>query len=444
MSARRHRQLFLPFGAEQHFELVHGRHRDAVAVCTKTGARFEQFITEHAHAGELVVRYAACGGTNVYQSQNGFDLPRIPTVGRTVDDVSILTSCYVDLDVYNVPGLEEVDAHALLDKACELAPWLPLPTAVISSGRGYYFQWVFTKPLDRSHLPTWQWVENALVEALAPLGADPTVKDAPRVLRVVGTIHGGTGRMVEGSIVQTSGPLAFERLERAVRAGVASAIQGQPSQRECEHRPASEAQRRQFLSAAELHQLRMMDCHRIAELRGSPKMSECRRRLLYVYAVSGSWYWSDREQAEYELAEFSRQHFKHANRYTGSHVRNIVDLMVNAKSGHAMKAWRGMLVPVRFRLTHSTIIRSLHLTAEEQRHMRTIIGSEERQRRRTQRRRDAGMEPAEAIHARAAERHATAVRMKAEGRRQKDIAQALGITEARVSQMLKAARTAGT
>lgn len=444
MSARRHRQLFLPFGAEQHFELVHGRHRDAVAVCTKTGARFEQGVYEHDHAGELLLRYAANGGTNIFQSQNGFLLPVTPTAkgARTFERVSSLAQCFVDLDVYNV-GLEGIDAHELLDKACDLVPWMPLPTAVISSGRGYYFQWAFTKPLSREHLPAWQWVENALVEALEPLGADPAVKDAPRVLRVVGTIHGGTGRVVEGNIIQTAGPIAFERLERAVRAGVASS-QGQPSQRDCEHRPASDAQRRQYLRWAELHRLRMSDCHKIAELRGSPKMDDCRRRLTLVYAVSGSWYWSDREQAEYELAEFSRQHFKHANRYTGSHVRNIVDLMVNAKSGPAMKAWRGMLVPVRFRLTHSTIIRSLRLTLEEQRHMQTIIGHEERQRRRTERRRDAGMEPAEAIHARAAERHSTAVRMKAEGHRQKDIAQALGITEARVSQMLKAARTAGT
>ena len=49
------------------------------------------------------------------------------------------------------------------------------------------------------------------------------------------------------------------------------------------------------------------------------------------------------------------------------------------------------------------------------------------------------MEPQEAIHNRAEERRATVLRMAEQGHRQKDIAKDLGITPARVCQLLKAA-----
>jgi predicted transcriptional regulator len=51
------------------------------------------------------------------------------------------------------------------------------------------------------------------------------------------------------------------------------------------------------------------------------------------------------------------------------------------------------------------------------------------------------MEPQEAIHNRAEKRRTTVIRMAEQGRKQKDIAKALGITPARVCQLLKAART---
>jgi hypothetical protein len=445
MSARTGRQMFLQFGPDWHFDLIHGGHSEFVVIGTKN-PEYDQVIYEHDHAFDLVTQYAACGGVNVYQSQNGFmppPNPLKPKLGRTTDRVSALTSCYVDLDVYKVPGLKGIDAQTLLDKACELLPWMPIPTVVISSGRGFYFQWVFTKPLSRDHLYAWQIVENALVQALEPLGADQGVKDAPRVLRVVGTVHGGTGRVVEGNEIQTSGRIPFAQLERAVRHWFVSDAQaeelpkGEPKGK---HRPVSDAQRHQYLDWMKLHQLRMDDCHTLAEMRG-PKMTDCRRRLSYAYAVSGAWYWSDKRQATYELREFARMHFANPERYTGSDVRNIIELMEQARTGPAMKVWRGQLVPIRFRLTHAEIIRLLNITASEQREMRTIIGPEERQRRRASRRRADGMEPQEAIHNRAEKRRTTVIRMAEQGRKQKDIAKALGITPARVCQLLKAART---
>ena len=444
MSALRD-QYWLPFAAEQQFELLHGRHSADVAVCLEpVGDKWREGTYEHDHAAELVAAYAREHTENVYQSQNGFK------GWREVAKVSALTSCWVDLDTYKSPDLVGINSYSLIDKMRTIAPWLPMPTAVTSSGRGFYLSWVFRQPLKADSLPRWQWVQNVIVNALAPLQADPKCREPARVLRVHDTVNSKNGALVHGWM-QTGSPLTFAALEKAATHGK------QLAHIECDRMLAREqagrALKRELtpekLKKAEVgilkqNQNRLVDCHTLAELRG-PMMTDYRHRLLYVYAVAGAWYWSCLEQAEAELAHFALQHFADGHKYGGAKIRSVLKRWKEERQGVA-HTWFNPLsnrlekAPRRYRMRTSTIIRDLEITLDEQRPMLALVSPAEKERRKVQKRREDGVEPMEAIHARADETRAAIVQMYREGRKQKDIAAAIGKTPSWVCQVIKDVR----
>ena len=441
MSALRD-QYWLPFTAEQQFDLIHGRHAADVAVCLEpVGDHWREGTYEHDHAAELVAAYARQHAENVYQSQNGF------SGWREVAKVSALTSCWVDLDTYKSPDLVGIDSYSLIDKVRAIAPWLPTPTAVTSSGRGFYLSWIFRQPLKADSLPRWQWVQNVIVHALASLQADPKCREPARVLRVSGTVNSKNGAIVQG-MMQTGEPLTFAALEKAATRGeqlahaerdkvLARAQAGKVLKREL----TPEERKRGFQSLATQNLNRLRDCHTLAELRG-PMMTDHRHRLLYVYAVAGAWYWSSIEQAESELEHFALQHFADGHKYGGAKIRSVLRRWDEELQG-VVHTWfnpfanRLEKAPRRYRMRTSTIIRELEISPEEQRAMLVLISPEEKGRRRVQKRREDGVEPMEARHSRKAERIVEAHRMSREGFNQTEIAKRLGVSQPAVSGYLR-------
>lgn len=438
------RQLWLPLGSQSHFDLLHGQHRQRVALAHSDGRWKERGAVDHETARALVVDIASRQDWDAYLSQAGFSGGR-----RVVDSVAVLPVVFVDLDTYNVPGLDALSSDELLDRILAQHPWLPVPTMTIASGRGHYLEWVLPIPLPREHLDRWQAVEDCLVDLLAPFGADPKARDAARVLRIVGGTNQRNGREVMG--YQTGAPVPFETLERLVLNNAAPAPAPAPEPPTLEviqtmgeavaivrrESKATAKQRAQHLKPYRLHLDRMHDYVTLATLRGSPRLGDGRHRLLYCYAVSGTWYWSGIEQAEQELDHFSGQHFSNADRYKRKRVQTVLDRMEQQLSGRVARVRNGQREDWRYRLQNSTILRMLEVTAQEQQQLRTIIGKDEVQRRRVGRRRAAGMEPRDAYLGRAQERRSKALEMRSRGMTLREIGDALGVTKQAVSLMLK-------
>ncbi len=430
------RQLWLPFGTANHFDLVHGRHHSSIAVATVVGTNrttWKENLFAHDDAVSVACGLVGDSDLNVYLSQAGFRSKRL------VANVECLPVLFVDLDTYKLPHLADMPVHELLDKVLEKHPWLPAPTLAFDSGRGHYFEWVFTKPLRKELLPRWQLVEQVLVELLMPFGADAAAKDAARVLRVVGSTNTKSGERVEG--MQVGAPVAFEHMERLVLAHLPQPEQGfvpvvvEGSAIALPRREsfATPAQKKQHIVGYQLAYDRMHDCNVLAELRGSPRMTDCRHRLLYVYAVCGAWYWSGIKQAKDELHDFAGKHFARSDRYAAQRVKTVLDRMVQGKQGFSA-IWQGHRVDRRYQLKNSTIIAALDITADEQGKLKTIIGPQERGKRREQRRRDKGM-------VNYAERTRTRLQAIIEGlergKTQVSIAAELGISQQAVSRLIK-------
>jgi hypothetical protein len=110
---------------------------------------------------------------------------------RVTGQLKSLRACYVDID-----GCTDLDK--VINFVTEAN--LPQPSAMIYSGRGMHLYWLI-EPVPAKALPVWQMVQNKLVETLMPIGADPSVKDCTRVLRLCGTINSKNGAEVTGKIL---------------------------------------------------------------------------------------------------------------------------------------------------------------------------------------------------------------------------------------------------
>ena len=65
--------------------------------------------------------------------------------------------------------------------------------------------------MPRAALPRWRACQQHLCRVLRPYGADPLATDAARVLRLIGTRHGGSGAPVE-ALTLAAPPWDFDGL----------------------------------------------------------------------------------------------------------------------------------------------------------------------------------------------------------------------------------------
>src|SRR5512135_2018170 len=108
-----------------------------------------------------------------------------------------LNLCFVDLDTYKTPWKAYgPDAMANILRGFCQGEDIPDPSLILFSGRGLQVKWLFKRPLPRAALPRWNSVQRSLVERLERFGADPSAKDASRLLRLVDTVNTRSGERV--------------------------------------------------------------------------------------------------------------------------------------------------------------------------------------------------------------------------------------------------------
>lgn len=427
------RQSVLDFGPVDHFQALHGGHRCPVAVATKA-AGFIQYVYSHDDAAAMLAGLAGDEDHATYFSQSGFS-----AVGgrRSVAQVRALTCWFVDLDAYKFQALAGFDAARLLDEALARHPWLPSPTLLVDSGRGAYLLWAFDRPEPADRLADWQAVEDALIAVLKPLGADPAARDAARVLRVAGSFHVVAGERVRARRVGDA--VNFDAMRALVlrnAPGNASEAR-QPPQKLRAVEGEGEGRKRagKGLNGYRLALDRMGDYRRLAELRGGD-LGDGRHRLLYCYGQAVAWFAGSVAQLREELDEFADRHFLESSRYRSRLVKSVIDRFEDDACGKVVRL-PGVRDEGRYRFSNRYIIETLGITPEEQAHLRTIISTAERERRRREKRRAAGVEDRATYLDRAAERRAEARRLRSEGLTLSSIADRLGVSVRAVTGYLK-------
>src|SRR5215212_3120653 len=206
-----------------HARYLHGFCKGSVTI----GRKPSDGSSKHWHQDSYLVEelyevLPAYGGLDdVYISQNRF------YGARRTTRLAELSAMYADLDYYKIPGLDGMHPLAVMDLAFEelQRARIPRPSLVVATGRGLALVWRH-EPVPRATLSKWKLCQDHIFEALRGLGADPSARDAARVLRLVGSRNSKSGTTVQaiwedhgestwdfGDLADEILPLTREKLE---------------------------------------------------------------------------------------------------------------------------------------------------------------------------------------------------------------------------------------
>jgi hypothetical protein len=113
---------------------------------------------------------------------------------RRHENLKCLTALMVDLDLGKAASKGsdyQGDFMRLRQDALDLlsGAGIPSPNFAVHSGKGVHLYWLFDQIVPAKAFPRWRVCMKVMIDLLAKVGADEAVKDATRVLRLVGTIN---------------------------------------------------------------------------------------------------------------------------------------------------------------------------------------------------------------------------------------------------------------
>ena len=304
----------------------------------------------------------------------------------------------MDLDTYKTAYgklHEEPLSLAVRQRLADVG--IPPASLVIHSGRGVYLKWLLKSPLPQAALPRWNAVQRELVSRLAEFGSDPKARDASRVLRLVSTCNTKQPdpelRKVRVLWVEEADgePLLhdFERLADAVLPFTrkeAAADADKPPVRVIQFKRGGEPeqQARRF-SFETLHWDRVTDMRKLRELR--VRIAKGGRET-FVFLMLNELAQSGQVNAhnfQYETVALAREceSFVKDSDWSRS---TFSTLYRRVKEHMAGQYGRGQGL---YKYQNQTLIEQLEITPDEERHMKTLISTTEKYRRRNEKDREA-------------------------------------------------------
>lgn len=308
---------------------------------------------------------------DIYISMSTFVIKK-----RNADYIRHLRALFVDLDIEKA-GLTRVEVDKILEEKINKGI-IPRYTLKNDSGRGYHLIWSI-EDAPKQALPIWQFVEEKLIKALIDVGADKSVNDCTRVLRVVGTINSKNGEMcqlLENSkrmyLLRNLYDVFMDREEKAV-----------PKDKK---KIKTTSNIRHRFTLYSLHYARKEDLLIICELR-KWQMKGHREKVLFLYRYWSCVFLQDMELALEQTLDLNQKFVNPLSKWevvsaTRSAEKYFNDYLENKKEKKAYVSGKY----IGFNPRNSTLIDFLDITEEEQKHLKTIISTEEKYRRNNKRR----------------------------------------------------------
>lgn len=333
---------------------------------------------QYSKLEEIIQQYEGQGDT--YISVNSFYKPR-----RQVNNIRQFRALYIDLDVLKDTAYTIDEAYkevlGLVDSG-----EIPQPSLVVSSGRGLHLYWVI-EHAPKQALTLWQELEDRLYYKLKHLGADSKATDGARVLRLPSTINSRNGEVcsilhiedIHYKLVDLRDKY-FPKVPKIIRQ--AGAEKGRAKNNITN-----------LFNPYSLHLTRVEDITKLCELRNW-NMTGYRNFLIVVYSYWRGIYIRNSEDLLQDVLDFNN---KFTEPLSISEVKNVVGTVEHAikrfidyeqklRDGLKMKATKGMKDKGGYWYRNETLIERLKITAEEQKHLKTIISKAEKYRRNNERR----------------------------------------------------------
>jgi len=381
---------------------------------------------------------------------------------RRAVNLLCLPLLFVDLDP---PKGHNIDADTWRHRVLMFCrdEGVPPPSLIVYSGRGAHLKWVLSDPLPRAALPRWNLAQQLLGERLASLGADPNARDASRVLRLEQTVNRKTGHRCEVIWTTDGGDglpvrYAFDSLFDELAPLARGQLEGLREERQRDDadakkptrwkdRPALELVKGgryglKRIDYAELAFHRLEDLRTLASIRAAERGSLEGERMAFLFwslnflalsnAVSPSNFWQEAQALAASLApgwRYDRGELSTLYHKTAGYVRG------------EMVEFQGRKVPGLYTPRNATLVDRFAITPEEQRQLRTIVSKDEARyrdaERKRQHRREAGAVKRSEYEATAQHRREVARALRADGMKQREIAERLGVSEGAVRSYLK-------
>jgi len=401
--------------------MIHSKDKGFITIAEK---EFKQFIQWHYKYSNLP---SLVGKMDNYMSMNTFW-----KTYRRIEYLKELTTIYVDIDYYNTNFSKETVLHNLAQLVEEKK--LPQPSITIDSGRGLYVIWKIEQVPSQA-LPLWQTVEDHFVDLLSKLGADPQAKDACRVLRVPGTINSKNNSSVNTLEFIPELVYTLRALQEEYLPTLKVLTEEEVQEKGVKKRSPSNNKLARIFNIYNLNYTRIVDLITLCELRSFDFPSQ-RELVLFLYRLWTNLFCENKEIALERTLELNTQfHYPLSVREATSATKSAEKAFDAWESGETVK-WQGREVRKGYNYTNKTLIDILGITQEEQIHMKTIIGTTEKYRRKNEKRtprNEVGLTSREQAKQ---DRIKTIKSLHAKGMTQLEIAKTLGINQGTVSRHL--------
>jgi len=410
--------------AELQLEMLHGNRHGYIAICQDKEDGFDQKVFRYDETFGEVQRLI--GEQDVYISQNIFR-----ESFRNNKLISEYHSVWSDLDYYKLPGLfAQTPKQILMWLETEyFNRSIPTPNYVVFSGRGLTISWTID-PIPASRFPEWSLAQEYIYNQLKEMGADARAKDPSRVTRISDTINSKNGAVTRMKVYSHD------------KYDIEKIIEYIPDEPEPLPKPISKPRKKSsksrisyILNERTLIYARMQDLEALQKLR----RGDCegnREIMTFLFRYWASCFYTDTETALNRTLEFNLDFTKPLSK------KEVIKATKSAETAYKKKAreapdniygWNG------YRYRNKTLIDMLDISPDEQKHLKTIIGKEEknrrlRQARKNKRRNENGFTKRQQ---KKEDRRKVVIELFVRGMKQKDIAAELNISISTVKRFVK-------
>lgn len=317
------------------------------------------------------------GEKDTYITPNSFYIPN-----RSNDNIRHFRALFIDLDLVNHSKTEAF--YEIYIRAAKGV--IPKPSMIVDSGRGLHLYWrIEHAPKGAAY--TWQELEDYLYKQLKPLGADLKATDSARVLRLPDTINSRNNSVCEILELNDYKYSMYELREKYLHYEKKDKLEPKKKVK------GSSKKVKHIFNSYSLHQARAEDMETLTRLRNY-NIKGYRNSIIHCYTYWKGIYIREQDRLLNIVEAFNNDlreplkdnEVKAIVRSTNKAIEKFIDYEQGLRSGEDKRVSKGMRDKGGYWYSNDTLINMLDITEQEQQHLKTIIGTNEKYRRNNLRR----------------------------------------------------------
>lgn len=421
--------------ALNNIEMLHENDDGFIAVAEKKNKVWSQYHYKTDELKENIVKLLSLDG-NLYMSPNSFFIPQ-----RKIENIRKLNALYVDIDYYSIKELKGMDHEyiiGMIENNYVKDGLIPNPSFIMFTGNGIAIYWLI-ESVPSTVLPLWNAVQRHLLSTLSALGSDAKSIDSARVMRLAGSVHSKTQERAKLYIYDPKLTYRLGEIQEDYLPALTPYVKNPGYKTK-----GRKAKLVNYYTLYSLHFARLNDLITLIEIRDGYCRNEegelietgQREVMCFLYRYWYCCYCSDKEQALENTFEFNS---KFAKPLLKREVRKITKSAEKAYDEWLKDSPNGSYARGGYNYKNTTLIKMLHITSEEMKHMKTLINEPEKKRRKNEKER-AQRRNEEGLTSRATSKEEKIQLIKElykKGHTQKEIAEELGLSISLIARYLR-------